>query len=131
MTLASRLLAAIPNTLSVARMALGLAFPWVPANGRVAVVIAAALSDLLDGDVRRWLHAVSPVGRTLEPVADKVFVLAVVGTLMYEGWLEVWEVILVGVRDLAVLAGAGWALVGRDWSAFGRMAPTGLGKATT
>jgi phosphatidylglycerophosphate synthase len=131
MTLASHLRAAIPNALSVARIVLGIAFPWVPADRRAAVVVVAALSDLLDGALSRRLHAASPTGRILDPVADKVFVLAVVGTLLVEGLLAVWEVVLVGLRDLAVLAGAGWVLLRRDWSALGRMAPTWLGKATT
>jgi phosphatidylglycerophosphate synthase len=131
MKFTARLLAAIPNGLSVARMVLGISFPWIPAEGRVPAVVVAALSDLLDGALSRWLHVASTTGRILDPVADKVFVLAVVATLVFEGSQEIWEVLLIGLRDLAVLTGAGLVLVRRNWSAFRTMAPSWLGKATT
>src|SRR5437763_6701995 len=38
---------------------------------------------------------------------------------------------LIGLRDWAVLLGACWLLARADWSAFRRMPPRPLGKATT
>jgi cardiolipin synthase len=127
----SRFLAAVPNSLSVARLALGIAFPWIPANWRVPVVVVGALSDLADGALSRWFHVSGTVGRILDPVADKVFVLGVVITLLVEGRLELWEVALVGLRDWTVLVGAG-CLTARDgWGVVREMPPTPLGKVTT
>ena len=71
----AHLMAVIPNALSIGRMVLGISFPWIPANWRVAVIIAAALSDLADGASSRQLQVTSSTGRFLDPVADKVFVL--------------------------------------------------------
>jgi hypothetical protein len=50
---------------------------------------------------------------------------------LLEGLLGWRQVALLGLRDLTVLAGTGWVLWRRDWSAFGRMRPSLLGKATT
>jgi phosphatidylglycerophosphate synthase len=125
------LLAVIPNALSVGRMLLGLSFPWIPASWRVYAIVAAALSDLADGASSRQLHVTSPTGRILDPIADKVFVLAVVVTLVIEGSLQLWQVALVGSRDVVVLVGVGFCLVTRDWSALGRAKPSFLGKLAT
>jgi cardiolipin synthase len=121
----------LPNLLSLSRAALGLAFPWLPPNWRGPVVAFAALSDLADGALSRGLGATGTLGRVLDPVADKLFVLAVVLTLLAEGRLRGWEVALVGLRDWAVLLGAAGVALRRDWAAFRHMPPTLLGKAVT
>jgi phosphatidylglycerophosphate synthase len=108
-----------------------LAFPWLPAGWRAPVVLAAALSDLLDGLASRRLHAGSAAGRILDPVADKVFVLGAVGALISEDTLPLWQAVLAALRDLAVLTGTVWVLVRRDCRAFRRMRPSLLGKAVT
>jgi phosphatidylglycerophosphate synthase len=131
LSLAARLVLAIPNALSLSRLALGLGFPWLPAAWRGGVALAAGLTDVFDGLMSRRLHAASATGRILDPVADKVFFLAVVATLLVEGGLQLWEAVLVGLRDVMVLAGAGWVFVRQGWSAFRRMPSTLLGKATT
>src|SRR5688572_19567898 len=82
------LLTTVPNGLSAARVVLALAFPLVSAEWRVWVVVAAALSDMFDGLVARWLRVESDTGRLLDPVADKFFVLILAGTLLYEGALS-------------------------------------------
>ncbi|MFO0969939.1 MAG: CDP-alcohol phosphatidyltransferase family protein [Gemmataceae bacterium] len=121
----------IPNALSLARVGLGLAFPWLPASWRIPVIVAAAVTDLLDGASGRFLHVTSKVGRILDPVADKIFVLAVVATLLWEDQVTLVEVGLVGLRDLTVIVAAVTFAATRKWDAFSRMAPTLLGKATT
>jgi phosphatidylglycerophosphate synthase len=126
-----RLLPVIPNALSLARLVLGLVFPWLPDSAWLWVVLAGGLTDLIDGTLSRLLNAASVFGRILDPIADKVFVLAVVFTLVVRGALEPWEVLLVGLRDLAVLSGAAWVVLRRAWPVLGRMPPTWLGKATT
>ena len=127
----ARLLAALPNTLSLARLVLGLTFPWIPPGWRVGVVVVAVVTDLFDGAASRWFHAASTTGRILDPVADKVFVLSAVGTLVWEGTLGLWEAVLVGLRDLAVLAGGAWLWLRQGRSALRGLAPTLLGKVVT
>lgn len=124
--------AAVPNALSFVRVILGAGFAWVPPGPwRVAVVLIAALSDFLDGAASRALRASSSTGRVLDPLADKAFVLGVVGTLLYEGALTPWEVLLLGLREVAVFVGAVWLLGVGDWAGLRRLSPSWLGKLTT
>jgi len=121
----------IPNALSISRILLGLAFPFAPHDWRVWIVIVAALTDAADGLVARWLRSVSDTGRLLDPVADKVFILALVGTLLAEGTLHPLWALGVATRDVVVLAGLLYTIVRRQWSVGRRMRPSWLGKCTT
>ncbi len=129
--LTGRLVSALPNALTLSRVGLAAVFPFVAAEWRIGVVVAAALTDLLDGFISRQLHAATTLGRILDPVADKLFVIAVVATLWVEGLLAWWEGLLVGLRDVVVLLGVAWVLARRDWRRFRRMPPTLLGKVAT
>ena len=126
-----RLSLLVPNLLSLSRAALGLAFPWVPPRARAAVIVAAALTDLLDGLVCRWWNVATPLGRILDPIADKVFVLLVLLTFWCEGALHVGEAALVGLRDLTVMAGVGWLVLRGNWSALHSLPPSLPGKLAT
>lgn len=121
----------VPNALSAARVVLGAAFPFVPAEWRVWLVVLAALSDAFDGLLARMLRAESDAGRLLDPVADKFFALALFGTLLYEGTLHpLWALGLL-LRDAFVLVGMAWVLLHRDWARGRRMHPSRAGKFTT
>ena len=122
---------AIPNALSGGRLALGLAFPFVPADWRVWLVAVAALSDAIDGLAARWLRAESDFGRLLDPVADKVFVLVLVGTLIVEGTLHPLWALGLAARDVAVLVGLVYTVARRQWAKGRKMRPSWLGKCTT
>lgn len=121
----------IPNGLSLARLVLGLVFPWLPADGRTGVIAVAALTDLLDGAVARWLRCESDTGRILDPVADKVFVLSLAGTLLAEGALTPGWALAVAARDVVVLGGVAVTFLRGRWADYQGMKPTWLGKCTT
>ena len=127
----SALLALVPNLLSFGRLVLGLAFPWIDPTWRVWAVLAGAASDGFDGIISRKLHATSTTGRILDPIADKVFVISVLFTLVLDDTLKLWQVALVGTRDLAVLAGASFLVATQGWTATKRLPPSWLGKITT
>jgi phosphatidylglycerophosphate synthase len=127
----SRLLFALPNALSAARLALGLGFPWLPPPWQVVAVVLAALSDVADGAVSRRYRLASTTGRILDPLADKVFVLSAAGTFVLAGSLGPWEIVLLALRDVGVLIRGSLGLFRRGWPAVRLMAPTPLGKATT
>jgi phosphatidylglycerophosphate synthase len=66
---------------------------------RLAIVGAAAVTDLLDGPVaRRW--GSSAYGPVLDPIADKVFMAGAVGVVAFSGALEIYEIVGVLLRDL-------------------------------
>lgn len=124
-------LATIPNAVSLVRLFLGLLFPWIAPAWRLAALIVAALTDLLDGWLSRMFHASSRTGRLLDPLADKVFVAGIALTLLCERELSIWEVLGIACRDVVVITGT-FVLIGAGrWRAFDEMAPTWLGKLTT
>lgn len=80
----------LPNLLSAVRLCLAIAFfgiferYGVGEYRRVLVllIIAAALTDILDGRIARSFDSVSRVGRILDPVADKVMQGAMIAYLI-------------------------------------------------
>ena len=67
---------------------------------RVAILAAAALSDFADGFVaRRW--GSSRLGVFLDPVADKVFMVAAFIAVLSSGALSLPEILGVLARDIA------------------------------
>lgn len=85
------------NVVSFSRVPLAVAFAVYPAVGvRIAVLAAAAATDLLDGALARRLGP-SQLGAWMDPVADKIFMLTAFGALALAGalgWLEVAGVLL-------------------------------------
>ena len=83
------------------RIPLAVAFVLVADVGwRVAILAAAALSDFADGVVaRRW--GSSRLGVFLDPVADKIFMVAAFIVVLASGALSLLEILGVLARDLA------------------------------
>jgi CDP-diacylglycerol--glycerol-3-phosphate 3-phosphatidyltransferase/cardiolipin synthase len=122
---------ALPGTLTSVRLALGIAFPLIPERWRQSALLVAAATEFLDGRIARLLHAAGTTGRLLDPVADKVFVIGVLATLLGEGAVTPGQLLLAASRDVIVTAGASWVAVRRGPSALHRMPPSWLGKLTT
>ncbi len=72
----------------------------------LAVLMAAALSDVLDGTVARLMKQESALGVALDPIADKILMTTGYLTLAFRGALPWWLTIVVLSRDVAILATA-------------------------
>ena len=129
----NRVLAIVPNLLSVLRLGMAAAFPFVPPEPpwRLVLVAAAGFSDWLDGFLARRFGLKTPSGVLLDAAADKLFVFSVVLTLTLTQVLPLWWTLLVVSRDLAVGLVAAYVTYRRDWPAFGRLVPRLPGKLTT
>jgi CDP-diacylglycerol--glycerol-3-phosphate 3-phosphatidyltransferase len=101
----------LPNMMSLARVAIvpfffaALAEPDVAAaRPRVLLYLAIAfVSDWFDGRIARWTHHESGWGRVLDPLADKVFIIAgAIALVMYRGFPLAVLVLLVA-RDVAIV----------------------------
>lgn len=124
--------ARIPNGLTLLRLALAFAFPFLPGDGwRLGVFFVAAASEYLDGHLSRRWGATSDTGQLLDPIADKLFVLSVVATIYLFDWVALWEIGLVAIRDVVVGTGGILVYLFGDRSEFKRMKPRVLGKAAT
>ncbi len=94
------------NLVSFARVPLAAAFVLWPDFGvRLAILGAAAGTDLLDGALARRLGP-SRLGAWMDPVADKIFMLTAFGALAVSGALAWPEIAGVLLRD--VLAPVGY-----------------------
>src|SRR5882672_3409398 len=72
----------------------------------LAVFLAAALTDLLDGYVARRQGSQSRLGAFLDPMADKLLLTASFATLTYLRALPAWIMIVVISRDAILMFGA-------------------------
>ena len=66
------------------------------------VFIIASLSDLLDGYIARRYNQVSNFGKFMDPLADKILVLAAMCFLVEKGQMPGWVVAVVLFREFAV-----------------------------
>ncbi len=94
----------------------------------LAVLMAAALSDALDGTVARLLKQESPLGVALDPIADKILMTTGYLTLAFRGALPWWLTIIVLSRDVAIIMAA---LVISLVAGYRPFHPSLLGKAST
>lgn len=104
----------LADILTVSRLPMALAFVLVPSNGaRLAILAAAAATDLLDGFIARRIGS-SRLGSFLDPVADKLFMLCAFGVVVLSGRLAPFEVLAVLLRDVvATIAFAATLVSGR------------------
>lgn len=121
----------IPSTISGVRILIGLAFPWIPAEWRLVAVLTAGVSDLIDGPISRWLKSDGRFGQLLDPIADKIFLLCVLITVVMDGSVAWWELILIGGRDLAIFLVCVVLLATHGRNSWQEFRPRVLGKATT
>jgi cardiolipin synthase len=94
-----------PNLLSAARVPLAVAFPLVVSRTwlALAVLAAAALTDVLDGWLaRRWGQATA-VGALVDGIADKLFAASLLVTLVATEMLSPILAILLAARELGEL----------------------------
>jgi CDP-diacylglycerol--glycerol-3-phosphate 3-phosphatidyltransferase len=102
----------LPNWITFSRL-LGLPFilyllhePTVEMRWIGAVIfLIAASTDWLDGYLARKLNQVTELGKFLDPLVDKLLVLAPLLGLIELGQVPAWGVFLILGRELAI---AGW-----------------------
>jgi len=98
-----RFLRGIPNALTVLRFVAGVAFPFVPPDWWLALILFGGVSDLIDGWLSRLWDGESTFGQLLDPVADKTFVLAVAVTLLLNELIGWSGLLWLAARDVAVV----------------------------
>jgi cardiolipin synthase len=94
----------------------------------LAVLTAAALSDVVDGIVARLLKQETPLGVALDPIADKLLMTTAYLTLAFRDALPWWLTILVISRDVAIII---TALLISLVAGYRPFRPSILGKAST
>ena len=110
----------LPNTITLSRLILTAAFvifvAWESTWGHITALILfiiAAASDFVDGWLARKMNLVTPLGKLLDPLADKILVCAAFVFLTAKGVCPVWitaliigrEFLVTGLRQIAIEAG--------------------------
>jgi cardiolipin synthase len=99
----------VPNLLTVVRFLGVPLFIWLVlaerAYGTAALVLAVMGStDWVDGYIARRFNQMSKLGRVLDPIADRLSLIAVAVTLVIAGVVEWWYLTALLVPDLVLLS---------------------------
>jgi len=81
----------------------------------LAVFILASTTDAYDGYLARKYNAMSPQGKFLDPLADKILVLSAFFSFYYLGLYPLWMFVLILLRDVVITGLRTWMLA-RDTS---------------
>ena len=97
------------NQLTLLRMALipvflGVLYAGFPGSRywALGIFIAASLTDLLDGYIARHYDQITNFGKFMDPLADKVLVMAAMCWFVEEGRMPGWVLAVVLLREFAV-----------------------------
>ncbi len=101
----------IPNIISMVRLAGVPLFLWLVIGPEadvwaLVVLMISGFTDWLDGYLARRLNQMSKLGEILDPVADRLYILAAVIGLLYRDIIPLWVAVLLPARDLFL-----WCLV--------------------
>ncbi len=103
----------VADLVTLARVPLAVAFLLVPDQGwRLAILGAAGISDLLDGQLARR-YGGSRTGPVLDPIADKLFVAAAVAVVALSGRLRPLEIVILLLRDIVATLAFATTVVSR------------------
>lgn len=110
----------LPNAITLSRLILTAAFiiflawnsTWTHLTALILFILAA-VSDFVDGWLARKMNLVTPLGKLLDPLADKILVCSAFVFLTAEGICPVWitaliigrEFLVTGLRQIAIEAG--------------------------
>ncbi len=101
----------LPNVISASRLLGVPLFLWLVLGPEedlwaLVVLMVSGVSDFLDGWLARKLNQTSELGRLLDPVADRLYILAVVLGLALREVIPWWMAVSLPLRDLLL-----WGLV--------------------
>ena len=101
----------VPNLLSTARLAGVPVFLWLVLGPEedawaLGVLMLSGITDFLDGYLARKLDQRSTLGELLDPVADRLYIVAVVVGLALRDIVPWWLAVILPLRDALL-----WGLV--------------------
>ncbi len=72
----------------------------------IVLMVLSAATDFFDGLLARALNQVTDFGRLLDPIADKICIIAISAALVVVGDAPLWYAGLVALRDILIVAGS-------------------------
>lgn len=99
----------LPNLLTSLRFVLIPVYIAVFAKGYMipafVIMVAAGVTDVLDGYIARRSGQVTRLGMMLDPLADKLMLITVIGSLLISGHISWAAAAAMFLRDLGMIAG--------------------------
>ena len=99
----------LPNKLTLLRIVLAFVFmAFIFGHGLIFKILAlltftiASLTDLFDGKLARQMHQESDFGKLMDPIADKILVLAAFLAFVEMKIIPAWMVIVIIGRELLI-----------------------------
>lgn len=119
----------LPNILTMVRIAITPVVAWLPfIHGYwpklacFVIFVAAAVTDVIDGRIARRRGLITDLGKTLDPLADKLLLLATLGPIWWIsverqaaygipvwGSIPLWVCIMLIGREFAMTVFRAWA----------------------
>ena len=104
----------IPNALTVVRILLLPVVVWRfiigDATGALIAYLAAMLTDALDGIIARKLNQITALGKLLDPLADKLSLVTLLGLFVSDGQIPLGVLAIILVTEVTMVIGGGGAL---------------------
>ena len=101
----------IANRITVLRIALTFVFMFLlfcqglwAKIATLAVFVAVGLSDYFDGRIARKRNMVTDFGKLMDPIADKIFVLAAFAAFVQMQLIPAWMFVLVMSREILIMS---------------------------
>lgn len=109
-----------PNGLTLLRALLALILPFLVLNptpeahlAATLVFTVAAFTDLFDGIIARKYQLETKAGKFIDPLADKLLTLGMMGCFAYAGYYSPWWLVPIFFREILVtFFRIGWLLQG-------------------
>jgi len=70
----------------------------------LAIFFFVALSDFLDGRIARKKNMVTDFGKLMDPIADKIFVLAAFAVFVQMQLVEAWMLLIIVSREILIMS---------------------------
>jgi CDP-diacylglycerol--glycerol-3-phosphate 3-phosphatidyltransferase len=99
----------LSNSISFLRIFLAIPTVLFFLDGNLAATATlmsfAYITDLLDGYVARKTNTISEFGKAIDPVADKIFVAALILAMVSRNMVPLWFVLIVIGKDVLIMLG--------------------------
>ena len=107
----------LPNKLTLLRVAMIPVFVILASQeviwtqlGAALVFIIACVTDYLDGEIARKRNLVTNFGKFVDPIADKLSLLTLLGLFVSAGEIPLWVLAIILFKEVMMVIGGGVAL---------------------
>ena len=104
----------VPNALTLLRILLLPVVVWRfvigDATGALIAYMAAMLTDALDGIIARKTNQITALGKLLDPIADKLSLVTLLGLFVSSGEIPLWVLAIILFKEVMMVIGGGVAL---------------------